>query len=131
MRKTLTHWISNYKTSMMTMTICQQSRPMHCNSTTLQYLLDVTNLEALNENKHLKFSMRLSYKDPRNGDQRNSLMGEVEQYGITKYGFRGRKHLGEGDCRNTWFCYRRNRKLSSSMTWRSRNDDIEHSRCSQ
>jgi len=34
-------------------------------------------------------------------------------------------------CRNTRFRYRRNRKLSSGMTWRSRNDDIEHSRCSQ
>src|SRR5436190_19339736 len=130
MRKTLMHWISIYKTLMMTMMICQQSGLMSYNSTTLHYLLDVI-WEILNENNHLRFSMRLSYKDPRNGDQRNSLMGGVQHYGVTKYGFRGQKHLGEGDCQNTRFRYRRNRKLSSGMTWRSRNDDIEHSRSIQ
>src|SRR5256885_17185284 len=77
---------------MMTMTICRPSRLMSCNSTTLHYLLDVIR-EILNENNHLRFSMRLSYKDPRNGDQRNSLMSGVEHYSITKYCFRGRKHL--------------------------------------
>src|SRR5436189_5542718 len=130
MQRILTCWINIYKTLMTTMMTCRQSRLMPCNSTTLHYPFGATN-EIINENNHLRFSMRLSYKDPRNGDQRNSLMGGVEHYGIMKYGFRGRKHLGEGDCRNTRFRYRRNRKLSSGMTWRSWNDDIEHSRCSQ
>src|SRR5438477_7733817 len=123
MRKTLTHWISTYKTSMMTMTICQQSRPMHCNSTTLEYLLDVTNLEALNENNHLRFSMRLSYKDPRNGDQRNSLMSGVEHYGITKYCFRGRKHLQNPTKRLRTILKPRTRHRSKQISISTTNDN--------